>query len=201
MAAMYQGLSLGNAAIVAPTASVIGAIVPVLYELSRQNPPSAVQFAGIGLALIGIWLVTQTTYESGLIRRSGIALALLAGLGSGSFLVLLGQVSTREVFAPLVVARSVTLGLAMLLAWIRRERIPALMGNPMALLAGALDAGGMVFYLLATQQIRLDVAAVLASLYPASTVILAWALTHETISWVQWLGLVACLAAVALIVT
>jgi drug/metabolite transporter (DMT)-like permease len=67
-------------------------------------------------------------------------------------------------------------------------------------LAGLLDAGGNVFYLLAIRNTRLDAATVLSSLYPAATVILASTLTHEAISGRQWMGVVICLAAVILIV-
>ena len=87
----------------------------------------------------------------------------------------------------------------LLLLGFRRERIPALKSNPLALLAGVLDGGGNVFYLLATQYTRLDVAAVLSSLYPVSTVILASRLTHEHISPRQWVGVFICLTAVVLI--
>ena len=69
----------------------------------------------------------------------------------------------------------------------------------MALLAGVLDAGGNVLYLLARQHVRLDVAAVLSSLYPVATVLLARVVSDEPVSPTQWAGAAVCLAAVALI--
>jgi drug/metabolite transporter (DMT)-like permease len=201
IAALYRGLSLGNAALVAPTTSVTATLVPVMFELLRRNLPRPGQMVGFVVALLGIWLVSQTQVEGGKPQRRGIWLALLAGLGFGSFFVLIGQVGPGGVFAPLVIARLAAFGLALLLLGLRRERIPAVKSNPIALLAGVLDAGGNVFYLLATQYTRLDVAAVLASLYPAATVILASRLTHERISPRQWAGVVICLSAVILIIS
>jgi drug/metabolite transporter (DMT)-like permease len=199
IAALYRGLSLGNAALVAPTTSVSATLVPMLYELLRRNLPRPGQMAGFAIALFGIWLVSQAQAEEGVPQRQGIWLALLAGLGFGSFFVLIGQVGSGGVFAPLVIARLTAFVVALLLLGFRRERVPALKSNPLALLAGVLDAGGNVFYLLATQYTRLDVAAVLASLYPVSTVILASRLTHELISPRQWVGVFICLTAVVLI--
>jgi drug/metabolite transporter (DMT)-like permease len=56
-----------------------------------------------------------------------------------------------------------------------------------------------VFYLFARQLTRLDVAAVLSSFYPVTTVLLAWMITRERVTPLQWFGAMVCLAAVALI--
>ena len=82
---------------------------------------------------------------------------------------------------------------------LNRLPLPGLRSNPTALLAGLLDAGGNLFYILARQYTRLDIAAVLSSLYPASTVLLAGLILREKISGVQWLGVAICVAAIALI--
>jgi drug/metabolite transporter (DMT)-like permease len=103
------------------------------------------------------------------------------------------------VFVPLAVARVVTLITALVLLMLRRVPLPSITAHPLALLAGVLDAAGNVFYLFAREFTRLDVAAVLASLYPVSTVVLARLLLKEQITRTQWFGAAVCLVAVVLI--
>ena len=126
-------------------------------------------------------------------------MGLLAGLGFGGFLVLAGQVTGDTVYVPLTVARAMMLGTALLMMRARGLEVPRLQAHPIGLLAGLLDAGGNVLYLLARQHVRMDIAAVLSSLYPLSTVVLARMVTGERVTAAQWTGGALCLAAVALI--
>lgn len=198
IAALYRGLSLGNAALVAPTAGVVGALLPVAFNLVKEGWPSPFQVAGFACAMAGIWLVAKSsraTAES----IEGLRIALLAGLGLGGFLVLIAQVPGTLVFGPLAVARVVGLAVSLLVLVGRELPVPVPWSNPLALGAGILDAGGTVFYVFAKQYTRLDVAAVLSSLYPVSTVLLARFLLKEHVTVAQGFGVALCLAAVALI--
>ena len=87
----------------------------------------------------------------------------------------------------------------MLALKISRQSLPSPRKHSVAFLAGALDATGAVCYLLATQWIRLDIAAVLGSLYPAITVLLFRLVLKELVSRIQWVGLLVCVVAIALI--
>jgi drug/metabolite transporter (DMT)-like permease len=112
----------------------------------------------------------------------------------------MGQIEGEAVFAPLIVTRIVStlvIGTVVLVThapW--RLSRPALLP---ATLAGTLDMSGNVWYLFASQQGRLDVAAVLASLYPVVTVLLAATVLKEHIGRLQAAGIVAALAAIVLI--
>jgi drug/metabolite transporter (DMT)-like permease len=199
LAGLYQALSLGQAANVAPTAAVVSVTLPVLYGAVTEGWPGAVRVVGFALAVAGIWLVSKTSGESDHVARRAFGLALLAGVGFGGFFILIALVEPGLVFTPLIVARSATLGLAVVLLVLRRVPLPSLGTSPTALAAGVLDAGGNILYLLAKQFTRLDVAVVLASLYPVSTVLLAWLLLKQKVAGWQWLGAGLCLLAIVLI--
>jgi drug/metabolite transporter (DMT)-like permease len=134
------------------------------------------------------------------VRRESILLALLAGVCFGFFFILLDQIQSTALFSPLVFSRSVTVLCGLVLIAARGEGLPVPARHPLALLTGLCDAAGNTLYFLAIRYTRLDVATMLSSFYPATTVILASLLLHEKISRLQWLGILCCLAAVALIV-
>lgn len=198
IASLYRGLSIGNAATVAPMAAVTAALLPVVYGAAIAGLPGRLQMAGFGAALVGIFLVARAAPQ-GPGSRAGVRLGLLAGLGFGSFLVLIAQGTPGAVYVPLAVARSVMFAASLLVLFARRMPVPSIKASPLALVAGMLDAGGTLLYLLAQQYVRLDIAAVLSSLYPAATVLLARAITREPVTRMQWLGAAVCVAAVALI--
>lgn len=198
IAALYQGLAVGSAATVAPTAAVITAALPVIFAALTAGLPRLSQIGGFAIAIGGIWLVARAATD-GKGTGAGLKLALVAGCGFGGFLILIAQVESHLVFGPLVVTRLVTLVAATVLMRARGVRLPSFPSNPPALLAGLLDAGGNVFYLMARQHTRVDVAAVLSSLYPVATVFLARMVSNEPITRAQWVGVGLCLVAVALI--
>lgn len=199
--ALYRGFAIGRIAVVAPLAAVIGAAVPLFVEVAESGWPGATATAGLGLALVGIWLVTGVGKKDGGADLESIGLATLAGLGFGAFFVFMGRLETDGALWPTAIARSawVVVGFARVasqghLRELVRHR------NPMAWWAGALDAAGNVFYVLAAGATRLDVAAVLSSLYPAFTVLLARVVLREDLTGGQIAGLALCFAAVALLV-
>lgn len=198
IASLYRGLAVGSAAIVAPTAGVITAAIPVLFNAATAGWPGAPQVVGFVVAAIGIWLVAQGSGQAQS-RTAGLVAAILAGIGFGLFLVFIAQVNQALVFAPLAIGRTATMLVAGALLAAARVPLPPRQVYPLALLAGVLDAGGNVFYLIARQDVRLDIAAVLSSFYPVATVALSRLVLHERVSPRQWAGAVACLVAVWLI--
>lgn len=200
IAVFWRALTMGHVATVAPIAGVISAALPVVVGIFIEGSPGTTKLIGFGLAIIGIWLVSAAGPSVGRVSTQELVLACLAGVGFGGFLIFLGLVGPGKIFTPLIVSRSMTLCVGLLLIKFNRMRLPTLTSNPVALLAGVLDAGGNLFYVLARQFTRLDIAALLSSLYPASTVILAAIILKEKISFRQGIGVVVCLAAIMLIV-
>jgi drug/metabolite transporter (DMT)-like permease len=128
-----------------------------------------------------------------------MVLAFLSGIGFGGFFIFIALVEKGQIFVPVLVARTVTMGIALFMLRVNHLPTPGLTSNPLAILAGVLDTGGNIFYLLATQFTRLDIAALLSSFYPAGTVILASIILKEKVSATQWAGMIVCLLALTLI--
>jgi len=199
LAALYRGLAIGRMGIVAPVSAVLCAALPVAAGALEEGIPPSPKLAGFALALAGIWLVAGAD-RSARGGAAGLGLALVAGLGFGGFLVLMDRGAAGGTFWPLAAARATSLGLALGAALaLGRPFAPSRAALPVALLSGAFDAGGNAFFVLASQAGRLDVAAVLSSMYPASTVARAALLLREPVSRRQGAGIVAVLAAIALI--
>jgi drug/metabolite transporter (DMT)-like permease len=199
MAALYRALSMGHTASVAPTSAITCAALPVLFGMVTAGLPKVTQLIGFALAFLGIWLLSRSPSAGDKTFQEGMVLALLSGIGFGGFFIFIAQVEKGQVFVPVLVARTVTLGIALIMLRLNHLPTPGLRSNPVALLAGVLDTGGNVFYLLATQFTRLDIAALLSSFYPAGTVILASILLKEKVLSTQWAGMLLCLLALTLI--
>jgi len=195
----YRALAIGRMGLVAPIAGVLGAAVPVGGGGVLEGLAGPLQLVGIALALGSVVLVTRSGDQSGA-GNTGIVLAVAAGLGFGAFFVFLGRVGPDTVFAPLVLVRVIATLLIGTLVVLGRGswRVHRSAYVPVVI-AGVLDMGGNLWYLLAVQQGRLDIAAVLASLYPVVTIVLAAAILKERIGVVQAIGILAALGAIVLI--
>jgi drug/metabolite transporter (DMT)-like permease len=198
LAALYRALAVGQMGVVAPVSGVLSAGLPVLFTVLVRGLPTAAQMTGFGLAMASVWMLSRPQGPAG--GPGGFGLAVLSGVGFGGFLVLIAQASQSTWLWPLAVANMTSLATLLLLALATRQMERPSPGSlPFALLAGVLDVAGNACFLLAAQLGRLDTAAVLSSLYPASTVVLAWAVLRERVSPLQAAGIVVALAAIALI--
>jgi len=127
-------------------------------------------------------------------------MALLAGCGFGLFFILISRVNHTATFWPLAVARLTSVLFLLVMLRIRQEPLlPRVSVAYLMLLAGVLDALGNAFFVLAAHSGRLDIAAVLSSLYPAATVVLAAVVLHERVTHIQAIGILLALIAVPLI--
>ncbi|MGC2324446.1 MAG: DMT family transporter [Terriglobales bacterium] len=199
LAAFYKALAIGKMGLNAPLASVITAVLPLLFSLWTEGAPHVLQLAGFALALVSIWLISMQRGAGGGSSR-GLGLAVLAGIGFSGFLLFIKLAGSASVFWPLVAARSASLLLmTTIILTSRGHWKPGRVALPYILIAGILDSGANALYVAAAQRGRLDVAAVLSSLYPASTVILARLVLKERLSGTQSAGMAAALVAVLLI--
>ena len=198
LAALYRALAIGTMGINAPLSAVITAVLPLLFSFLTEGLPRGWQLAGFALALGSIWLIAAQPGGRG--RNPGIGLAVIAGIGFSGFLLFSKLAAAHAVFWPLVAARAASTLLMLTIVTVRgRGWKPSAAAVPYMLVAGVLDSGANALFIAATQRGRLDVAAVLSSLYPASTVVLARVVLKERLSRSQSVGILAALVAVALI--
>ncbi len=196
---LYHALSVEKMGIVAPVTAVWSAAIPMVFGMITEGMPTMSQLIGFAFAFAGVWLISRDE-NSQRLELEKIKLPLLAGTGFGLFMILIDQVQSSGIFWPLVGTKMATIPAFIIVAYYGKKlTIPGIKYLPLIVLAGILDIGGNVFYVLAAKTGRLDIAAILASLYPAVTVLLAWVLLKERLKNRQWIGVFAVLVAVMLI--
>jgi uncharacterized membrane protein len=207
---LYRALATGRMVLVAPTTAVCAVTIPVVAAILLGERPSPRTVAGIVLAMASIVLVSQQrsgpsaadrrrTAASGL--PSALGLALLSGVAIGLFFLALARAAPAAGLWPLLAARLVSAGSCGVSAIATGRSLR--MAPPVAVMAiagGVLDVLASALYLLATHHGPLGVVVTLASLYPASTVLLALAVLGERLSVLQGTGIGCALIAVFLIV-
>ncbi|MBV9482947.1 MAG: DMT family transporter [Acidobacteria bacterium] len=198
LAAFYKALAIGKMGVNAPLSAVVTALLPLLFSFSTEGLPRPWQLIGFALALTSVWLIAATPALGR--PAKGLGLAVLAGIGFSGFLLFSKLAGAAAVFWPLVSARAASFLLMLTIVLSSKRDWKPISGCLWYMLvAGILDSAANALYIVATQHGRLDVAAILASLYPASTVLLARALLNERLSRMQSIGIVAALFAIAII--
>lgn len=198
---LYRGLATGRMSVVAPITAVEAAIVPLVWGLGTGERPTTVALVGVAIALLAVVLITWTRDEPGDANsRAGVREAIGAGLGFGAFFVFLDYAPSDSGLWPLLGTKLSSITLVFLIALVSRATLRPPAGTIGAIiLAGVLDLFANVFYLLATRRGLLALVAVLTSLYPAATVLLARLVLKEEVTARQGLGLFLALTGVALI--
>ena len=194
---LYRALAEGHMSVAAPVSALVAASLPVLITALTEGWPKPLVLTGFGLALAAIWLVSGGSAQ---FRFADLRLPVLAGLAFGFFFTCLHQASTSAVLYPIIAVRLVSIPSLLAYALLTKQDFrPSRASWLPILMSGALDTLGNAAYALAAQFGRMDVAAVLSSLYPGSTVLLAWLWLKEPVSRTQLLGLAVALGAIALI--
>jgi len=198
---LYHSLSIGQMSIAAPVSALFAALLPVIVGALIEGLPSAIQLTGFVLALAAIWLISQGDGKFHISRLSDLRFPILAGVGFGSYFIFIHNAAgdPNSFLWPMIISRAAGTVLVFFMVFARRETfvVPHDAWG-VVLLNAALDLTGNFFYILASKSGRLDIAAVLSSLYPGSTVILAWLLLKEHLSRMQLVGILLALAAIFL---
>ncbi|HEX9823948.1 MAG TPA: EamA family transporter [Actinomycetota bacterium] len=198
---LYRGLAAGRMSVVAPVSAVVGATVPVVVALTTGESPTSMQLVGVLVALVAVALVSATPErDPGAGRRRGLPEAFGAGLAFGIFFLTFNEAGDQGGVWPLVVARLASVALFGAIALLGRRRVRFERGVRLPIAAtGVLDLAANLCFLLGSQRGLLSIVAVLTSLYPGTTVLLARVVLRERMTPLQSGGLVAALVGIALI--
>jgi drug/metabolite transporter (DMT)-like permease len=216
LVAFYIALSRGGMGVSAAVSGLLAAAIPALVSSVMEGAPGAMRLAGFVLAGGAIWLIAagdspEKDFPEGKGAGGGTAgstmgLAVFAGVAFGIYFVALKFSNPLGLVMPMAIARtssvvlcSVVLGVMWFTGGMDTGGTSWFAGWGWACGVALLDTGGNVLFLAATRMGRLDVASVLASLYPAGTILLAAWYLHERPTRRQTMGMVAALAAVVMI--
>jgi drug/metabolite transporter (DMT)-like permease len=198
LVAFYAALAAGTMGVVSPIAA-LGAVVPLVVGTVAGERPGAVQLAGVALAVGGAVLASGPELRGAAGARP-VALAALAGVGFGTALVLIDKGAETSGLLTLTGMRATSVSLFLVAALARRSA-----GNigvsdlPALALVGLGDVGANLAYAIASTRGLVSLIAVLASLYPVVTVLLARVVLRERMRLVQDVGVGAALAGVVLV--
>lgn len=208
VALLYRALAVGAMAVVAPTTAVIAAMIPVLFALALGERLRLLTWGGVALALLAIALVSRPASHDQKPRQPksralppGFGLALLSGVAVGLFFLSLARTTMNAGMWPLVAARIASIVLFGSIALVTgRTLLMSRTAAATAVTGGALDMAANALYMIAARIGPLSIVVTLASLYPASTVLLARVVLGERLGVIQICGIVCALAAVLVIV-
>lgn len=202
----YVALSRGSMGAAAAVSGLLSAAIPAAVSMFLEGLPGWGRLLGFVVAGMAIWMIAAApTSAATRTSRATMALAIFSGVGFGTYFVALKFAGEAGLFWPMATVRmgSVTtcvLLLAALLAVGKWEHVTMPRRSVLwALGPAVLDTSGNLLFMAATRAGRLDVAAVLAALYPASTILLAaWMLKERPTRQQMW-GMAMALAAVVMI--
>jgi drug/metabolite transporter (DMT)-like permease len=198
---LFRSLVEGPMSVAAPVSALMAAILPVIASALLEGLPGLTKYFGFALALVAIWLISQGEgHQRKLhLHLADLRLPLFSGVCFGVYFILMNRGSQIATIWPMLAARIAgSITLFFFAAANHQLRWPDIHVAPLVFLNAAGDIAGNTFYILSGQAGRLDVAAVLGSLYPGTTVLLAGLLLHERLNRSQWLGIIAALGAIAL---
>ena len=209
--ALYGGLAGGRMGVVAPISGVLSAVVPVSAGILLQGLPGPGALAGIALAIVAVVLVSAApsgdadgTTGRPIARIRGVPrdalIAIVAGVALGLLSLVLSRLPAGSVFGPLVLVRLVeaTVVTSVLVVARRPWRLQRSVWLLVAVVGG-LDMAGNALFVMAAQLGRLDIAAILSSLYPVATLALAAVVLKERIAGVHAIGVSAAIVAIVLV--
>jgi drug/metabolite transporter (DMT)-like permease len=180
----------------------LAAIVPVIVGSFLDGLPKISILLAFALALVAVVLISNEGDGANNVpvSRKLVTFALLSGTSFGVYFVMMNRAGQNALLSPMLVCRFAAMLVTGSYLLFGRKSFIIEKGNWLPLFLSALfGIGGNAFYILAGQSGRLDITAVLSSLYPGMTVVLAWLVLKEKLQRSQWLGILLALFAITII--
>ena len=200
---LYRGIAKGIVAIVSPTAALLSAVIPLVAGLILGDKPGLLSLIGMGLCVPAIILLASSSSHAGTDKqrtKSSLSHGFVAGIFFGLFYVAISRPGVHSGFWPLVAARSASITMALVVMLAKREHLVLNKGSLIpAMLAGILDMVANILFVLASSSGMLSIVAMIVSLYPVPTVLMARIVFKERITPARGIGLGLSLAGLALI--
>lgn len=199
---LYRALAVGRMGVVSPITAVLAAAIPLVVGLARGEALNPFQIAGCVVALVAVVAISFSSEPDGRleIRLEGVREAIVSGVFFGTFFVCLGYARHEAGLYPLLGARFVSIAFLTLLSFVFRQTlVPAKGSLATIVFAGVMDMTANALFVLATFAGYVSLASVLTSLYPATTVALAFIVLRERLSALQLAGAGLALVGVVLI--
>jgi drug/metabolite transporter (DMT)-like permease len=188
-------------AVVSPIAAVGAGAWPALWQILGGDVPGPVVVIGLVIGLVAIWTISSGGHiHDAEDVRTGVVYGMLAGLGFGGLLIFLSFASDSSGIWAMLPARSVgALVLLVVISSMGRELLPTRSSLAPSIGAGVLVTLGNGMFLRAVAEGSLAVVSVIAAMFPAATVILAWFVLGERLTPQRRVGLVLALVAVGFV--
>jgi drug/metabolite transporter (DMT)-like permease len=199
--AFYKAMASGAMTVVAPITAIVGTIVPVMWGLASGERPGVIAYFGMAVAILAVALVTDAFGIHDVKTPLPIvAMAVTGGLCFAVIFIALDYTSPDAGLWPLLALRSVSVPLILVVVLCSKKAL-VLRGASLkfALLSGLLDSVANGSYLFASRHGLLSVVAVISSLYPVSTLLLATTLDKEHLHRAQWIGVGCAVMALVLV--
>ncbi|UMP06752.1 DMT family transporter [Amycolatopsis sp. EV170708-02-1] len=195
----FAALSAGSMGVVAPIGA-LGAIIPVLAGMAMGERFGPVTLLGIVLSLAGVAAASGPKLQRGTGSRP-VILAAAAAIFFGLTLTFIARGATTSAVLTLWGMRLAGAVLVVLIAVVKQS-VGGVRGRYVVpiVLVGLADAGASLLFAFASQRGYIGVTAVLSSLYPVVTVLLARTIANERLAPVQAVGVVGTFLGVALTV-
>jgi uncharacterized membrane protein len=205
---LYRGFAEGSIGLVAPSSGLVAALVPVAADIALTGQPSDIRTLGLVMAGLSVVLLGASTHDRARTRFS-LLMGAGSGLGYGIADLCLALTPAPEMAGALCLIRLVAtlVAVALIVPWRRGPApVPRRLSRAgwdaliLAIAAGLLDALGHQGFALAASTGQIALAAALTALHPLVAVALGVVLLRDRISRVQWLGSLAGITSMALLV-